>query len=233
MLLDRLQRPVRGVRLVRREQDDVNAPFRIQIVPLRDLTSSDVDRIKDELVDTPGPIVTSALTNREQSPFLAAGFSPRESLYLLRHDLRDIAEPSGPTTIRNARRSDLDAVLTIDHQGFDDFWAFDREALHAARKATPTHRYVVATHNRQVVGYAVSGHAGSTSYLQRLSVATDFRGRGAGSQLILDALAWGVRSGANAMLVNTQEVNLRALEVYQSHGFVLDDERLTVLEWNR
>lgn len=233
MLLDRLHRPVRGVRLVRRETADPNASFRIQIVPLRPLQRNDVERIKNQLQDAAGPIVTSALAPREQSAFINAGFSARESLYLLRHDLISLPDTAGPSHIRNARRNDLDEVLRIDHEGFDDFWAFDKHALGHARRATPNHRYVVATIDRQVLGYAITGQAGKVGYLQRLGVATAARKRGIGGQLIADALRWSARAGAQSVLVNTQEINGAARRVYERHGFVLDDERLTVLEWHR
>ena len=233
MLLDRLHRPVRGVRLVHRTPIQPDLAPRVQIVPLRKLDRSEVERVMEQLVDTPGDVVTTALSSAEQAPFLAAGFTPRESLYLLKHDLENLVRPTGPCAIRNGKRSDLDRVLEIDHQGFDDFWAFDRDALTAARRATPRHRYVVATLDQRVVGYAVSGHAGMTSFLQRLGVAADVRRQGIGSQLILDALLWAQRVSALAMFVNTQEINTTALQVYENHGFGLDDERLTVLEWRR
>ncbi len=233
MLLDRLHRPVRGVRLVHRSPNQPDEPARVQIVPLRKLDRSEVERVMAQLADTPGYVVTAALSSREQEPFLAAGFTPRESLYLLKHDLENIARPKGPCIIRNARRSDLGRVLEIDRQGFDDFWVFDRDALIAARRATPKNRYVVATLDQQIVGYAVSGHAGMTSFLQRLGVATEARRQGVGSQLILDALLWAQKVSGLAMFVNTQEINTTALQVYERHGFGLDDERLTVLEWQR
>ena len=233
MLLDRLHRPVRGVRIVRREHNDPDPSFRVQIVPLRMLGRSDVERLKTQFQDAPGPIVTSALGHREQAAFLEAGFSRRESLYLLRHDLTGVPPENGPAKIRNARRADLDTVLQIDREGFDNFWVFDREAIAHARKATPNHRYVVATIDRTIVGYAITGHANKAGYLQRLGVAAQSRRQGIGGQLITDSLHWAARAGAREVLVNTQEINETARNVYERHGFVLDDERLTVLEWER
>lgn len=233
MLLDRLHRPVRGVRIVRREEGDPNPSFRVQLIPLRMLATSDVERLKNQYQDSPGPIVTSALGPREQVPFLEAGFVPRESLYLLRHNLEGIRADQGRAKVRNARRTDLDSVLKIDRQGFDDFWAFDRDAISHARKATPSHRYVVATIDRTVHGYAITGQAGKSGYLQRLGVAEQSRQQGIGGQLITDSLRWAQRAGAHEVLVNTQEINETARRIYERHGFTLDTERLTVLEWVR
>jgi len=241
MLLDRLQPPIRGVRLVHRDEPtDGPAPFRVQIVPLRPLDVAAVLRLKAQLADTSGPIVTTALGSVEQVPFLEAGFVPRERLHLLRQSLS--RTNTHPTTgdhnqpeakLRTGRRSDLSAVLQIDKESFDTFWAFDRNGLASARKATPTHSYMVAVIGDVVVGYSVTGRSGSASFLQRLGVSPQYRRRGIGGQLIRDSLRWARGRGAYTMLVNTQEINESALRLYQQHGFVLEKDKLCVLEWVR
>jgi len=234
MVLDRLQRPVRGVRIVRRDPD-AESPFRVQIVPLRTLTVREVQRLKRQLDSAPEPIVTSALTTIDQQPFLDEGFAVRETLHLLRHDLSENATTPapGPAILRKGRRSDLSRVLEIDRLSFDTFWSLDRDGLTTARRATPIHRYLVAEIEGIVVGYIVSGRAGNTAFLQRLGVHPDHRGSAIGSQLIRDALAWAKQSLAASMLVNTQVSNTRAVEVYLSHGFELEPQKLQVLEWVR
>ncbi|MGI9605070.1 MAG: GNAT family N-acetyltransferase [Acidimicrobiales bacterium] len=230
MLLERRSRPVRGIRLITRD----TAPFSIQIVPLRRVTVDDVLRTLDGLTDHDGPIVTSALSTIEQRPFIEAGFAERESLHLLRHNFRDLPRTRRPLQTRKARRADLDTVLRIDADGFDAFWRMDERGLVAARRATPTHRYRVATNDDDaVIGYTVAGLAGATSYLQRLSVDRDHRHVGTGTGLVLDAIDWAMRRGALAMMVNTQESNLGAISLYESLGFLADAEKLRVLEWPR
>ena len=78
---------------------------------------------------------------------------------------------------------------------------------------------------------AITGSAGNTSYLQRLAVHPAARGNGVGSQLVVDAIDWAIRSGSLTMLVNTQVSNDRALRLYCALGFDLDTEQLKVLEW--
>lgn len=202
-------------------------------MPLRTLRATDVEEIKDHLRDEPGRIVTTALGPMEQTAFREAGFVSRESLYLLRHRFDDHRDLDGPALIRRARRSDTATVLDIDGRCFDRFWSFDKDALNSARRATPTSRFVVAVIDGAVVGYAITGRAGNTGFLQRLGVSPDHRKRGLGSQLVNDALHWAYGNGASSMLVNTQEINTAALRLYESLGFVLDDDRLTVLEWQR
>lgn len=237
MLLDRLQRSVRGVRFVRRGSDDPeNSPFRIQIVPLRPLDVGAVERIKKQLSSEPGPIVTTALVEREQRPFLDAGFQPRERLHLLSQTLPADRTPSAARTgvaIRAGRRGDVDATLEIDRRSFDSFWVFDRDGLASARRATPIHRYAVAHIDNRVVGYCVTGKAGTTGFLQRLGVDPDYRRQGIAGQLIDDSRAWAVRQSAQRILVNTQEINEGALALYLDQGFTLEADKLAVLEWVR
>ena len=229
MLLERRLRPVRGVRIVSRDA----APFGVQIVPLRRLEPADVRRTLDRVLAFDGPIVTSALTSIEQEPFRAVGFVELEALHLLRHDLGSISIPRTGARLRGARRADIASVLDIDGQSFDQFWRLDRAGLSAARKATPVHRFRVATIDRRVVGYAVTGLAGSTSYLQRLGVHPSHRRSGIGTQLVSDSIEWAAGRRSAAMLVNTQDSNATALRLYQHLGFTLDREKLRVLTWPR
>jgi len=67
--------------------------------------------------------------------------------------------------------------------------------------------------------------------LQRLGVAPEHRGKGIGSQLVIDAMHWAKNDGATSMLVNTQTSNENALRLYESLGFVLSAEQLMVLQW--
>lgn len=232
MLLERFTRPVRGVRIVDKGAVDENGGHCAQIIPLRQLTEKDVDRLLDQLSPKNDLLVTSALTERERTVFERAGFAERESLHLLRHDLRSI--PSAPhpdgLSLRPGRRSDIDDVLEIDRLSFDSFWMLDRDGLQAARKATPVHRYTIATLNSKVVGYAVTGRSVKSSFLQRLGVHSDARRAGIGSQLVIDALRWAKDENASSMLVNTQDRNRAAVQLYEQCGFNLLTETLKVLE---
>ena len=52
-------------------------------------------------------------------------------------------------------------VLEVDGLAFDRFWRFDATGLADARTATPHARFRVATDAREVVGYHVTGRAGT------------------------------------------------------------------------
>lgn len=177
--------------------------------------------------------LTSALTYGEQQPFLDAGFVVHERLHLLRHDLRLMPSARGrPTTtfrLRRGRRTDRDGALRVDAAAFSPFWRFDARGLEDARAATPSSRFRVIAGD-EVVGYAVTGRAGSIGYLQRLAVRPDHHHRGFGHALVLDALQWARRRGATSVLVNTQETNGDAVRLYEGMGFAREAYGLAVLE---
>lgn len=173
-------------------------------------------------------VLTSALTAAERVPFDERGFLEHERLHLLRHDLYGV--PSRPRQrLRRARWRDERAVLDVDAAAFDPFWRFDRQGLEEARSATPVARYRVVDADGEVAGYAISGRAGTISYLQRLAVHPHHQGAGLGFALVADALAWAQRRGAASMLVNTQERNRTALALYERVGFRRETHGLVVL----
>jgi GNAT superfamily N-acetyltransferase len=164
-------------------------------------------------------VYTAAMGIVEQQAFLASGFELHERLHLLEHDLRQLPPvPQVPWAPRRHRRGELQQVLAVDQAAFDDFWRFDARALREARHATPTSRLRVVG-EPECLGYAVFGRAQSRGYLQRLAVRPDATGRGLGTALIVDGLSWLRRHGADHAVVNTQESNIRAFELYRRLGF--------------
>jgi ribosomal protein S18 acetylase RimI-like enzyme len=177
-------------------------------------------------------VLTSALTYTEQQPFLEAGFVVHERLHLLRHDLRPIP-PLTPLDrhlrLRRGKRRDRAGALHVDGTAFSPFWRFDARGLVDARAATPSSRFRVVD-DGSVVGYAVTGRAGTVGYLQRLAVLPDRQRHGIGRALVVDALHWARRRGATSVLVNTQETNRAAVELYEHLGFTREAYGLAVLE---
>jgi GNAT superfamily N-acetyltransferase len=173
--------------------------------------------------------LTPALALSEQQPFERAGFVLHERLHLLRHDLLEIPVPTSPdATVRRGRGRDIDPALQLDGLAFEPFWRLTADGLTEARMATPRSRFRVADDNG-VLGYHVTGFAGSTGYLQRLAVHPDHNGRGLGTALVGDSLHWVHRHRCTQLYVNTQETNTRALGLYLHLGFVLEPTGLAVL----
>ena len=150
--------------------------------------------------------ITAALGPTEQRPFLAAGFTCREELHLLVHDLDDLPRP-GPDdpALRRPRRDEWDTMAAIDGRAFEGFWHLDAVGIAEAASATPTARVRVAVdpHGR-LTGYTVAGRSSSRGYVQRVAVDPADQGAGIGSTLTLDGLRWMARRGAGTALVNTQ-----------------------------
>lgn len=175
--------------------------------------------------------ITPALSPIDAKPFLDAGFRLHENLHLLANRLPDhLPEPAHK--VRRGRVWHRPAVLEVDAEAFEPFWQFDRLSLREARHATPNNRFRIATLDRTVVGYAVTGRAGDRGYLQRLAVAPAAAGRGLGTALIIDGFHWLKRRGAHTVMVNTQEHNTRALDLYEHLGFVRQEPGLVVLRWD-
>ncbi len=180
-------------------------------------------------------VVTSALTPTEERSFLAGGYVVRERLHLLHHDLQDLSRVEHPERLVRAKRGETPRILLVDNSAFGEFWKLDEAGLDDAISATPTARVraaKVATGEgrRDLVGYAVTGRAGSSGYLQRLAVHPDRQGLGLGRDLVTDALRWVRRRGGSRVLVNTQEANERALALYTAMGFRQETHGLVVLE---
>jgi ribosomal protein S18 acetylase RimI-like enzyme len=175
-------------------------------------------------------VVTAALRTHEVAAFEAAGFTERERLVVLSHDLRDIADALD-IPMRRALRGDRPAVLRLDAAAFDPAWSLDDDGLAEALAATPRARFRVADSaaHAELVGYAICGRAGRIGYLQRLAVRPSEQGTGLGRALVVDSLQWLRRRGGRLVMVNTQQTNTRALDLYRRLGFRTEPSELTVL----
>ena len=176
--------------------------------------------------------VTAAMPAHESAGFAAAGFEISERLYLLERpvtgaDRAAIVVPE-KVEFRRGRNADLDGVLRVDARSFGAFWRLDGDGIHDARTATTYARYRVALADDRIVGYAITGRQGRTGYLQRLAVDPDARGAGVGTALVMDGVRWLATWRARTVLVNTQETNAIALDLYETLGFRRKPDGLTV-----
>jgi ribosomal protein S18 acetylase RimI-like enzyme len=162
-------------------------------------------------------VLTNAVGPGTSLWLVDSGFAVRGRLHLLEHDLTDLPKPSRRT--RRATRADREQIVHVDASAFDDFWQFDELALREATRATPRAHTRVAARAGEIFGYGLFGRAGTTGYVQRLAVEPNDQGRGLGRALLGDGLNWLHMHGATRALVNTQEDNARALDLYLRAGF--------------
>jgi ribosomal protein S18 acetylase RimI-like enzyme len=173
-----------------------------------------LDRLRD---DGYRQVLTNAVGPGTSVWLVESGFAVRGRLHLLEHPLDELSRPSRRT--RRATRADREAIVEVDAASFDEFWRFDDLALREATRATPRAHTRVASTKDVVFGYGLFGRAGATGYVQRLAVGPDGEGRGLGRALLHDGLRWLQMHGATRALVNTQEHNARALDLYLRAGF--------------
>lgn len=163
-------------------------------------------------------VVTNALGPVESLPFVDAGFSVRERLRLLAHDLTVL--PHAMRESRRGRMTDRAAVLALDHRAFPPFWQFDEDGITSALAATASVRYrVITAGSPEPVAYAITGRSTRQGFLQRIAVDPDHQGQGIGRAIVADALRWLRRYRATGALVNTQCDNHAAVALYRSCGF--------------
>lgn len=183
---------------------------------------------------------TGAIYPAAAGAFMECGFVVVDRLALLERTLTGSQpRPSRDRTlrVRRVRRRDLPTLAEIDQQAFPPGWANDATSLGEIAGATPTAIFRVASGrgpvNDAALGFAITGKAGTTGYLQRIAVRPDARRSGIGRRLVDDAVHWLMRRGADRALVNTGLDNVAALELYERASFERLDDELVVLEHHR
>jgi ribosomal protein S18 acetylase RimI-like enzyme len=175
---------------------------------------------------------TQAMFAAESAVFAQAGAQVRSTLVLLERPVT--AADRRPSRFRQPHRLiNLDAVAELDARAFDEEWRFDRPLLRDALDATQHHRLVGFGPIGRPIAYCLAGRSGRHGYIQRLAVAPERAGRGLGSLLVADALAWFARRGVAVAQVNTEPHNLRALDVYERLAFRTVASPIYVMAFDR
>lgn len=193
-----------------------------------------------------GSVRTGAVTDVGSDVLQRQGFEVLQTLRLLDLHLVGWRSP-GPRKVlslssrrlrtHRLRVGERPLAAAIDRCAFGDMWAIDVRGIHETCQATPGHRARAAdAHDngpdeagRGLVGYAITGRADRTGYLQRLAVRPSRQGQGFGFGLVRDSLTWMQRQRLSRAIVNTHADNQRALALYQRVGFRLLPQTLAVL----
>jgi len=90
--------------------------------------------------------------------------------------------------------------------------------------------FVVAELDGVVVGYQFSNLMGDEGYLARVAVHPDYQGRGIGTRLVAEAIAFLKKEGGRVITLNTQRDNQPSQRLYRWFGFELVGEEAVVLQ---
>lgn len=202
--------------------------------PAERLDPIELDRATSRLGDRGiRRVMTSALDERQQQPFLTAGYVVLDELRLLRHELGRVPKASDQRLRRGNGARDRRAAAAVDDAAFGPGAHLDPTGLIGMRAATPASRFRLAAGGvpcgAEATGYAVSGFSAGNGYLQRVAVTPGLQRTGIGSALVGDALRWLHRRRARTVLVNTEIGNDAALSLYLKMGFVAMPTRIAVL----
>lgn len=173
-------------------------------------------------------VVTKPISTFEARDFLSCGFSELEGIVLLERKLNGLPSSNAPTnlTIKRFKKKMLGDVLRLDGETFEPFWRLDPRTMLNIAEQCHRNLFLVAFVGETMAGYAIGGVNGPECYLQRLCVHPAYQGLRIGRELALRTMRWGKARGAEEVLVNTQEVNVKALNLYRSLGFEGLDRRV-------
>ena len=149
-----------------------------------------------------------------------AGFAEEDKVITYAHSNAHSRLPAdAPAVLRPARAGDADEILRVNALAFGPFWQYDDAVVLGWVLASD--RAVVAEVEGRTVGFAVTtlGLKGNYAHLIRVATHPDYRGRGIGRQLVVDAIRFSREAEAPGLALNTQASNRISRSLYESLGF--------------
>ncbi len=119
--------------------------------------------------------------------------------------------------IRRMRWWDLDAVVALEGELFDDAWS--EELFWDELAQGPSRTYVVAEEDEEIVGYAGLAAMPDEGYVQTLAVAPSRQRHGLGAALLTHLMDDAKRRGLPRMGLEVRIDNEPAIRLYERHGF--------------
>ncbi len=182
-------------------------------------SSSFIRAATDHLIAIGSPAVASPpLPEVGTAAWRRVGFGDYLELDLYALDLAK-APPRAEHPVVTGGTDEWSHVVSIDRAAFDERWRLGAVGLEEARRATSRSETLLLRCEDGVAGFAIVGVSGPVSYLQRVAVVPEQRGRGFGRSLVRSAARWGRSRGARSMMLNTQPENEPASALYRSEGF--------------
>ena len=155
-----------------------------------------------------------------RAPLEANGFSLVSMLRA--YDKTDYAVPtegSQRVRVRPFRPADAEPLVEIEKLCFDPLWRHDARAFIEAARIYPY--FVVAEDDAGLAGYQFNVVDMKIGYLVRIATHPRTWGQGVGSRLMAEAIHYFEREGVWKIVLNTEETNTRAHQLYEWFGFYL------------
>jgi [ribosomal protein S18]-alanine N-acetyltransferase len=169
-----------------------------------------------------GGVTAAAIVTQPwfESILVRDGFSLPQHIVLLEWSDRPAATQAlipGGVIVRRMAPADLQQVVHVDAEAFVPLWHNSLEALNKAYSQAV--HASVAEDASGLLGYQLSTESRLGVHLARLAVRPEAQGRGIGSALVSDLVAFARARGFGRLTVNTQQDNSASLALYQRLGF--------------
>lgn len=159
--------------------------------------------------------------------FRRAGFCELERLVVLKKRGTECRAVTPACDVRSMSSDDVEEVVAIDEECFDDVWRFRRPDVLAAM--THGHGFV-AVQNGQVIGYNMVSMSREAGTVGRLAVRPDHRNQGVGSTLLVAGLDRLREAGGTEVILCTQHGNMASRKLYARFGFEKLPDELSLMQ---
>jgi len=124
--------------------------------------------------------------------------------------------------IRPMHKSDIDAVVLIEHESFGVPWtkaAFEQEMLNSNA------HYLVMEEDNRIIGYGGFWQILDEGHFTNLAITPEYRSRGFGKKLIQAMLNYARTIEIAKVTLEVRETNENALKAYVAVGFQIEGKR--------
>ncbi|MFA5341077.1 MAG: ribosomal protein S18-alanine N-acetyltransferase [Clostridia bacterium] len=125
--------------------------------------------------------------------------------------------------IRKADINDLDGIFRIEKETFTDYWSY--ESLYEDIYKTPISYYLVASSEKEVIGYIGMWHVLDEAHILNIAVDKIYRHLGVGTNLLSSLIEYSEHVGIKRMTLEVREHNDNALKLYEKFGFMKNGRR--------
>jgi GNAT superfamily N-acetyltransferase len=155
-----------------------------------------------------------------KEPLEAAGFQLKTMLRA--YDKTDFRVPSAGSQrvhIRPFCQNDATELVELERLCFDPPWRHDARSFVDIARMYPY--FVVAEDEQGIAGYQFNVVDMRVGYLVRIATHPRVWGQGVGTRLMVEAIRYFEREGVWKIVLNTEETNTRAHQLYEWFGFYL------------